>query len=76
MIIQFDTEKEIVAVPESRITLTGINIIQLVDNPNTKQVRAFTEEVGILTLWEGDAYDTIGQWTDADVAARINELYS
>lgn len=27
-----------------------------------------------LTLWEGDAYDLAGQWTDSDVDNRILEL--
>lgn len=29
-----------------------------------------------LTLWEGDTYDTIGQWTDTDVDNRITEIFN
>ena len=28
------------------------------------------------TLWEGAAYDAAGQWTDADVQARLTALYA
>ncbi len=28
----------------------------------------------ILVLWEGEAYDAIGQWTDEQAEARIKEL--
>ena len=27
-------------------------------------------------LWEGDAYDAIGQFTDTDVASRIEEIFN
>jgi hypothetical protein len=28
----------------------------------------------ILVLWEGEEYDAIGQWTDAQAEARIKEI--
>jgi hypothetical protein len=27
-----------------------------------------------IVLWEGDAYDTIGQWTDVDVQNKIKNF--
>ena len=40
-------------------------------------VRAFIEELDEpVVLWEGEAYDSIGQWTDSNVEARLAELYS
>ena len=40
-------------------------------------VRAFVEELDEpVVLWEGAAYDAVGQWTDANVEARLTELYS
>ena len=30
---------------------------------------------GKTRLWEGDAYDAIGQWTDLDVQIRLNEMF-
>jgi hypothetical protein len=41
-----------------------------------KKVIAHTSEFGSVVLWEGDAYDAIGQWTDLDVTARIKEIYN
>jgi hypothetical protein len=42
-----------------------------------KLVRCFVEELEQpITLWEGSAYDAIGQWTDTDVTNRLNELYN
>ena len=29
----------------------------------------------MVILWEDAAYDVIGQWTDANVSARIIELF-
>ena len=29
-----------------------------------------------VTLWEGDAYDAIGQFTDIDVTNRLIEIFS
>jgi hypothetical protein len=75
MKITFKSPKEIVVVKEIKKTIPEININEIVDNSERKTVRAFTKELGVITLWEGDAYDTIGQWTDASVLKRINEIY-
>jgi len=75
MKITFDTAKEIVIVQELKRTIKEVTIDEIVDNNSKKEVKAYTTELGILTLWSGDAYDAIGEWTDADVVARIKELY-
>ena len=74
MKITFETPKEIVVVKELKRTFEEVTIEEVVDNPSRKEVKAFTRELGILVLWSGEAYDLIGQWTDADVVARVNEL--
>ena len=74
MKITFETPKEIVIVKELKRTFEEVTIEEVVDNPERKVVRAFTRELGQLVLWEGEAYDAIGQWTDADVQARVLEL--
>jgi len=51
-----------------------INIIAMTDNPVDKLVTAFSEQAGIIKLWEGTAYDTIGQWTNQDVITRVTQL--
>lgn len=76
MEITFNAPKDIVVVSELKRTIDKITIMQLVDNPQSKLVQAQTLELGIITLWSGEEYDTIGQWTDDDVINKINELYS
>jgi hypothetical protein len=46
----------------------------MVDKPSLKEVKVITRELGSITLWEGDEYDAIAQWTDTDVINRIKEL--
>ena len=75
MEIIFDPPKNIVRVPEMRTTISTITIMEMTDSPERKSVYAMTRELGRIILWEGAAYDAIGQWTDADVENRINELY-
>jgi hypothetical protein len=76
MTITFTDPKEITLIKELKQTVSEITINEVIDNSAMKIVRAFTREVGVITLWEGDAYDAIGQWTDTDVINKINELYS
>lgn len=75
MKIEFNAPREVVMVPERKTTVDSVEIRQLVDMPDRKRVQAYTDTIGIITLWEGAAYDAIGQWTDTDVVTRINELY-
>jgi len=75
MKITFENPKEVVIVKEIKRTITELTIEEIVDNNSRKEVKAYTEELGILTLWVGAAYDAIGEWTDADVVARVKELY-
>jgi len=76
MEIVFNEPNEIVLIPQQKITVSKITILQIADLPNRKIVRAHTRELGVVILWEGTNYDTIGQWTDTDVINRLNELYA
>jgi len=56
---------------------TTIQIISIMDNPTNKTVTAYL--VGKpykIVLWEGTAYDNIGQWTDINVKDRIIQLFN
>lgn len=75
MKITFETPKEIVIVQEVKRTIEELTIEEVVDNNSRKEVKAYTAELGIVVLWSDDAYDAIGQWTDADVVNRVKELY-
>lgn len=75
MEIVFNAPKQIVITPEVKKEVTSLKVVSITDIPNAKLVIARTEDMSNIRLWEGEAYDAIGQWTDADVIARINELY-
>ena len=69
--------KKVVLQEEKSKTISTITIERLVDLPKKKLVRCFIEELDEpVVLWEGAAYDAIGQWTDADVQAKLTELYA
>jgi hypothetical protein len=59
-------------------TIGAFEIASITDKPGDRLVTAevAVESVGplTLTLWEGDAYDAIGQWTDSDARARVEQL--
>jgi hypothetical protein len=75
MEIVFDTPKQIVTTPEVKKEVSSLNIMFITDMPDRKIVYAVTSDRINITLWEGESYDAIGQWTDADVVNRINEIY-
>jgi len=52
-----------------------ITIFRIIDMLFEKKVVVLTHELGDIVLWEGEAYDSIGQWTDKDVSERIKLLY-
>lgn len=74
MKIVLDTQKDLVIVKEVKKVITEITILELRDIPETKTVQAVTVEMGIITLWQGEEYDAIGQWTDQDVINKIKSL--
>jgi hypothetical protein len=77
MEITLKTPQKIVIKPEETKTLEKLTVMRMVDLPNEKKVRVFIKELREpITLWEGDEYDAIGQWTDSDVQAKLTELYS
>lgn len=58
------------------VTLSEVSVLRMIDKPGEKLVVVQTDEVGEIILWEGDAYDAIGQWTDLDVKTRLIEILS
>jgi hypothetical protein len=77
MNITLNSPKKIVLQEEKSKTVTSLNVNRVVDLPKQKMVRCFIEELeDAIILWEGAAYDAAGQWTDADVEARLIELYN
>jgi hypothetical protein len=77
MKINLSNPKKVVLQAEKSKTVSTLTVTRVVDLPKKKMVRAFVEEIdGPITLWEGATYDSIGQWTDANVQTRLTELYS
>jgi hypothetical protein len=77
MPISLNNPLNILLQPEKTKTITTLTITRVVDIPSQKVVRCFIEELEQpVVLWEGSAYDSIGQWTDSDVNTRLNELYN
>lgn len=63
-------------VVKEAVTTSAAKLVSVADYPNQKAVVAtvgFGENVGIhnIIIWKGDGYDSIGQWTDADVIAAL-----
>ncbi len=67
--------EDIQTTPVYVFDLNNISIDHYIDSPSYKTVTAYTKQVGAILLWEGAAYDAIGQWTDSDVEARLLEMF-
>jgi hypothetical protein len=77
MNITLNSPKKIVLQEEKSKTVSTLTVNRVVDLPKQKMVRCFIEELEeAIVLWEGAAYDAVGQWTDANVEARLIELYN
>lgn len=77
MEITLNVPKKIVLQEEKSKTVSKLTVNRVVDLPKQKVVRCFVEELEeAVVLWEGAAYDAVGQWSDADVEARLIVLYS
>jgi len=77
MNITLTNPKKVVLQEEKSKTISTLTINRVVDFPKQKMVRVFVEELDEpVVLWEGAAYEAAGQWTDADVIARLTALYN
>ena len=78
MEITLDLEKEIVVVKQQTVLSNKVTRGAVIDDEGRKIVVVFysvgKSPVSKLVLWEGKDYDTIGNWTFAQVDARIKEL--
>lgn len=75
--INLPAEKIIREIPAYQLKIDKVEIRYVQDDMANKKVTAITKGItGTIVLWEGEAYDAIGQWTDQDVDDRIIELFS
>lgn len=63
-------------IPAKEVKITKLEVYSVIDEPSSKKVTANLNGFGKVVLWEGAAYDAIGQWTDDDVKNRLIEIYS
>jgi len=75
LVVSLESPKVVKEVPAYQVSLSQIEIEYFVDSPAEKVVEAYVKRIGKVVLWEGAAYDAIGDWTNADVEARIKEIY-
>jgi hypothetical protein len=62
-------------IPAYQIKTDKIKIIEMIDDSTKKTITAYTKQFGKVVLWEGAAYDSIGQWTDDEVKSKLISLY-
>lgn len=63
---------------QQQITADSYVITDVTDNPMEKKVvaRVVVEKNGInfFTVWSGESYDAIGQWTDTDLVEALTPI--
>ena len=57
-------------------TTKELKIINKTDDNFNQKVTAQIWGLGAVVLWEGETYTAIGQWTDADIKERLEQLYN
>jgi hypothetical protein len=75
LVVTLSAPKVIREIPASQVTVSKIEVEYFVDSPLEKVVEAYAKGIGKIVLWEGAAYDFIGEWTTADVEKRLKEIY-
>lgn len=76
IVVNFDNLKTYTNPDGFRFATRTVTISGMYDNAAGKYVIATVDEpVRDILLWSGAEYDAIGQWTNNDVLARINELF-
>lgn len=73
--ITLESEKSIVIQQELATSVDEIQLKELIDNLNSvKAVIIFGFLEKVYTLWEGESYKEIGDWTQAQAEARLVEV--
>jgi hypothetical protein len=79
MKIKLNTPKKIVLIKEVSVQADTVTVNHTIDNGSSVEAEiTFSlgeqSQVQTWTLWDGQDYINIGQWTDEDVIKRLNEL--
>lgn len=75
--VNLPNKVKVKALGNQEVEIDKIEIHEFIDSPIRKTVTAICRNHPVrILLWEGDAYDAIGDWTNADVEFRVKEIYS
>jgi len=74
--ISFENSINVTVVHEQKVAVQEILDYEFRDAPAQKlvQVKITNPHLGMLTLWQGDDYDQIGDWTEEQAIDRIKEI--
>jgi glutamine synthetase len=65
-------------ITQQQVTSSAYQITDVNDNPVQKTVVARVTvgpgAINFFTVWSGESYDQIGQWTDSDLVAAVTPL--
>lgn len=77
MKIELTTPIEVVLRPVQKKTVSSLTVLFYTDSVQDKKLTVQLAEIPTpIILWEKDAYDAIGQWTDDQAKARLIEVLS
>ena len=75
--VDLPSKVKVKALGNKEVEIDKIEIHELVDSPISKTVTAICRNHPVrIKLWEGAAYDAIGDWTNQNVIDRVLELYN
>ena len=75
--------KSIIIQPEIKVNIIAFEVTATTDNPISKTVISNVNLISVdsqrydrsgIKVWEGSAYDSIGQWTDTDLKNAIKAI--
>lgn len=73
-----DVELPNPVITQQQVTASAYQITDVSDNPIQKTVVARVTvgpgAINFFTVWSGESYDQIGQWTDADLVAAVTPM--
>lgn len=73
--VEFEQNKILRVFPTKIHSAKELEVAYIIDNYADKKVVAHTKSIlKDVVLWEKEAYDAIGQWTDEDVKQRLLQI--
>jgi len=77
MRIDIRNPKEVVVVQEKRQSFSSLTLERIIDFVEQKKVSAIIKEIpNPIVIWEGESYDSKGDWTKTEVVEYITRLYT